>query len=393
MFGYIGSDVSGPVNSIRPMQGNRVLRILFVGDSSDLPPDMADYIGDLDGQLQVVADGNSAIAAVATLEFDVVVAAPALPDITPATLLGQIRTLRPATSRIALITGEHSQRTPPARIIGVAHRFLPTPLAPEVLLEAVSSLEELRDLLDDARLRSAIGRIDKLPSPPHLYLSLMHALEEDEDSDASDIAKLISGDPAIAAKVLQLCNSAFFSNGRAITDLRGAVTRLGISTLRDLVLASEVFSVQSLSGAERQALQQRALVASKLAAKMLPQSSAELGATAALLADIGLLLPGVRNARSEPAGDDDERPAHTEAGGYLLGLWGLPMPIIEAVAFQMQPQRSSTRSFWITGAVHVATALANGSPVDEAYLAKVGVLGKLDDWRELADELLGRVAA
>ncbi|MCD7097673.1 HDOD domain-containing protein [Stenotrophomonas sp. MMGLT7] len=375
------------------MQGNTVLRILFVGDSRDLPPDMADYIGDFDGQLQVVADGNSAIAAVATSDFDVVVVAPALPDITPATVLGQIRTLRPATSRIALIENEHSQRTPPARIIGVAHRFLPMPLAPEVLLDAVSSLEELREMLGDARLRTAIGRIEKLPSPPHLYLSLMHALEEDEDSNAADIAKLIAADPAIAAKVLQLCNSAFFSNGRTVSDLRGAVTRLGIATLRDLVLASEVFAVQSLSGAERQALQRRALIASRLAAKMLPQSSAELGATAALLADIGLLLPGMRNERTESAGDDDLRPGHAEAGGYLLGLWGLPMPIIEAVAFQLRPQRSSTRSFWVTGAVHVATALVNGTPVDEQYLSRVGVLPRLQGWRELAEELAGHAAS
>ena len=43
------------------------------------------------------------------------------------------------------------------RLIGVAHRFLPLPLAPEVLLEALTSLEELREVLDSPRLRDAIG--------------------------------------------------------------------------------------------------------------------------------------------------------------------------------------------------------------------------------------------
>lgn len=384
----------GP-SATRLFLGDSLLRILFVGDEASLPSEVTEYIRDLgeDWQVQSVADGNAAIAAAATVRLDAVIAAPTLPDLTTATLLGQIRTLSPETIRIALIEAEQSNRAPPARIIGVAHRFLPLPLSPEMLLEAVTSLEELQELLGNPRLRSSIGRIEKLPSPPHLYLSLMHALEQDEGSNAADLAKLVSADPAIAAKVLQLCNSAFFSNGRTISDLRTAVTRLGTATLRDLVLASEVFSVQALSNAERNALQQRSLLASKLAAKMLPTSSVELGSTAALLADIGLLLPGVRDEREPPTGDDDTRPGHAEAGAYLLGLWGLPMPIIEAVAFHRQPQRSSTRSFWVTGAVHVAMALASGSEVDEEYLAKTGMLGKLPTWREQAENLMGLTSA
>ncbi len=366
------------------------MRILLVGGEATLSAELLQYVGDLgdEWEVQSVPDGSAAIVAVASASIDAIIVAPVLGDLAPATLLGQIRTLRPETIRIALIDGDAGQRAPSARIIGVAHRFLPLPLAPEVLLEALTSLEELRELLDSPRLRSSIGRIEKLPSPPHLYMRLMHALEEDEDSDASEIAKLIATDPAIAAKVLQLSNSAYFNNGRAIADLRGAVTRLGLSTLRDLVLASEVFALPGVSNAERNALQSRALVASRLAAKMLPASSAELGATAALLADIGLLLPGVRDQR-QPAEAGDERPGHAEAGAYLLGLWGLPMPIIEAVAFQLEPQRSNVRSFWVAGAVHVATALASGQPVDEQYLQRVGVLPKLAQWRELADELLG----
>jgi len=366
------------------------LRILLVGGEASLSAELLEYIADLGDEWEVesVPDGSAAIVAVSSATIDAIIVAPALPDLAPATLLGQIRTLRPETIRIALIDGDNSQRVPSARIIGVAHRFLPLPLPPEVLLEALTSLEELRELLDSPRLRQAIGRIEKLPSPPHLYLSLMHALEEDEDSNAAEIAKLVAADPAIAAKVLQLSNSAFFNNGRAISDLRGAVTRLGMATLRDLVLASEVFALPGMSGPDRAAMQSRSLLASRLAAKMLPAASAELGSTAALLADIGLLLPGVRDER-QPAAADDSRPGHAEAGAYLMGLWGLPMPIIEAVAFQLQPGRSNVRSFWVAGAVHVATALAAGTEVDEQYLANVGVLPKLEQWRAIADEMMG----
>src|SRR5690606_34313488 len=127
-------------------------------------------------------DGGSAMAHVAAVEVDVVLVPPALPDMPPATLLGQGRTLRPSTSRMALI---ENSATPPARIIGLAHRFLPAPVAPELLLESLGSLEELRELVDNPQLRDGIGRVEQLPSPPQLYLRLMHALENDEEDRKS----------------------------------------------------------------------------------------------------------------------------------------------------------------------------------------------------------------
>lgn len=363
------------------------MRILYVGDTACLPADLGDYIGDIgdDWKVDMVADGNAAIFAVASDSIDVVMVGPTLPDIPPSTLLGQLRILRPETIRIALLDTADGSVAPPIKLISLAHRFLPLPLSSETVLEAIHSLEELRTLLTSPRLARSIGRIEQLPSPPHLYFALTRALE-DEEGSTGDIAKLVAGDPAIAAKVLQLCNSAYFSNGRAIADLRAAVTRLGLGTLRDLVLASEVFSMKGAVNIDRSALQQRALMSSRLAAKILPRASAELGATAGLLADIGLLLPGVRDER-EPLSLDqhDERPGHTEAGAYLLGLWGLPMPIVEAVAFHRHPQRSSLRSFWVPGAVHVASALSGNEPVDEAYLSSLGVLHQLPAWRQMAD--------
>lgn len=361
------------------------MRILFVGGEDSLPSDLVALVADMDAAWQVerAPDGATALASIVETPPDVALVAPMLPDMPVDILLGRIRTLRPETSRIALVSGQ-----PSARLLALAHRFLPLPVGEAQLLETIASLEELRELLDNPTLRERIGRIHRLPSPPQTYLALANALDSD-DTSANDIAQLISGDPAIAARVLQLCNSAYFSLGRTITDLRSAVTRLGMVTMRDLVLTSEVFAYAARSDLDRPALQQRALMASQLARRMLPESSTELGATAALLADIGLLLPGVRDERAPVASPSSDASGHTEAGAYLLGLWGLPMPIIEAVAFQRDPVRAGTRSFWITGAVHVATALASGEPVREEYLQRTGVLDRLGDWRAHAERLRG----
>lgn len=365
------------------------MHILLVGDDAALPSTLDGYIsawGD-DWQVTRQINGNAAVADLASLPIDAMIVAPHVVGLPPTMLLSQARTLRPAAIRIALIGEQHMTRPPSARLIGLAHRFLPSPLEPEALLEAVSSIEELRDLIDNEHLRHTIGRIEKLPSPPVLYQRLTQAMEQDNAIDNGMIADLVATDPAVAAKVLQLANSVFFNTGRTISDLRSAVTRLGLSTLRDLVLASEVFSAQTLSTAERNALQARSLLASRLASRMLPPASAELGATAALLADIGMLLPGVVDQR-QPHQSTDAL-GHADAGAYLLGLWGLPMPIIEAVAFQLQPGRSQTRSFWVSGAVHVATSLVRGTPVDTHYLRSVGALDKLPAWQQLADQMVG----
>mgnify|MGYP002759913265 FL=1 len=126
------------------------MRILLVGGEANLSAELLEYVADLgdEWEVQSVPDGSAAIVAVSSATIDAIIVAPVLPDLAPATLLGQIRTLRPETIRIALIDGDNNQRVPSARIIGVAHRFLPLPLAPEVLLEALTSLEELRELLD-----------------------------------------------------------------------------------------------------------------------------------------------------------------------------------------------------------------------------------------------------
>ena len=365
------------------------MRILYVGDTGCLPADLSEYLADLgdDWQVKKVAAGHEAVQWVASEAVDVTMLAPTLPDMEPARLLGHLRVLCPQAVRVVLLDPARVDQSPPLKLVELAHRFLQVPLSSEVVLEALYSLEELRTLLHSPRLAASIGRVEQLPSPPQLYLSLTRALEDDEGS-IGEVAAIVAGDPAIAAKVLRLCNSAYFSNGRAIADLRAAVTRLGLSTLRDLVLASEVFSMKTTVQVDRVALQQRALKASRLAGRILPRASAELGSTAALLADIGLLLPGVRDERqAELVPGHDTRPGHTEAGAYLLGLWGLPMPIVEAVAFHRHPQRSSLRTFWVPGAVHVASALSSNEQVDEAYLASIGVIGQLPSWRQMSDAL------
>jgi len=65
----------------------------------------------------------------------------------------------------------------------------------------------------------------------------------DPDSSIHEIAKIIEGDVAMSAKVLQLANSAFFGLAQKVTTLSNACSYLGMQTIKSLALASEAFRV------------------------------------------------------------------------------------------------------------------------------------------------------
>lgn len=351
------------------------MRILVVSNDKASAMDARQELGDqgLDWTLDWTDRIDEALASGEAP--DVLVCAEQVGPYSGVGLLAQLRVRHPEAMRILLMAGGEDQD--PMHALEVAQRMLPSPLDALALIEAVETALELRELLDDPALKKAIGRVGSLPAAPNLYLSLTRLLR-DPDVTAAKIAGVVGQDPAVAAQVLRMTNSALFSTGREITDLRTAVTRLGQNVLRQLVLASEVFFVGSQSG-EVKAMRDRALRISRLAAELLAGPSADLAATAGLLAEVGLLLPA--QARMDESG---AVVPHNAAGAYLLGLWGLPPPIVEAVAFYQTPAR--IRGFWVTGAVHVASALVSGSDVDEDYLRKVGQLEQLPRWRALAAE-------
>lgn len=86
----------------------------------------------------------------------------------------------------------------------------------------------------------------------------------------------------------------------------------------------------------------------------------------------------------EPRPGPDERAA---AGAFLLGIWGLPDPMVEAVARHRRPRTLPGRHDLPTAIVHAACALQpndEGIALDEAFLADVGLAGHLARWREVA---------
>jgi HD superfamily phosphohydrolase YqeK len=84
---------------------------------------------------------------------------------------------------------------------------------------------------------------------------------------------------------------------------------------------------------------------------------------------------------------------HADVGGYLMNLWGLPSPLVEAIAFHHCPEKAMTTAFTPLTAVHVANVLARerdfgdgtsaGVGLHFNYLWELKLLDKIDGWRQL----------
>jgi HD-like signal output (HDOD) protein/CheY-like chemotaxis protein len=367
------------------------VQVLIIGHPAEQTSDLSRALAELgaDWQLAFAADASEALRRMQGGPPDVVACGMNPIGMTGTALLALIRARAPQAVRLMLL--EPDQAAQASKALAVAHRLLNKPLRAEELQEAVESIVDLREILDSPDLKAAIGRIERLPPPPQLYFKLGRTLDDPQASMAT-VAQHVTEDPITAAKALRTSNSAYYSGGRAATDVRSAVIRLGPQELQRMVLAAEVFDGPGTLAVDYDALRQRALLSAQLAAQMVSPASAEMAATAALLSEVGMLLPGV----VIPGRDDAQTaggPHYAEAGAYLLGLWGLPMPIVEAVANHHRPRRARARGFWIGGAVHVARALAAGEPVDEGYLESIGVADRLPGWRRLAAKLSARLRA
>ncbi len=276
---------------------------------------------------------------------------------------------------------------------GVAHRAEQAPLSPDQLVTAIKQAGQLESLLSNEGLRKRIASIDRLPPAPGLAMALMRENAEGK-ACMSSVAERLRGDPVFSAKLLQLSNSSYYSRGAPVLQMERALMRLGMDAVTNLVMILE------MPGGMSPDAQMRAACASHLAKKIMSDlrktSLSSTAATAATLADIGQVLPLRRrqeNVEINTRNADEARcevPVESAAGAYVLSRWGLPLPIVEAVAYRHKPMLASEDEFGVVAGVHVACALANGEPVDVDLADRYDIPGLLSVWQKEAERFGAR---
>lgn len=99
--------------------------------------------------------------------------------------------------------------------------------APDLLLTPEAMVAHLR--------RTLVAPSYKPPLLPSIALDLMK-LTRQPDVSITEVRTLLERDALLAAKVLQLAQSALYSRGAPVRSLHEAISRLGLRTLGDLFL-------------------------------------------------------------------------------------------------------------------------------------------------------------
>ncbi|HMJ91315.1 MAG TPA: response regulator [Candidatus Acidoferrum sp.] len=367
-------------------------------------------------EMDFAADGFQALKLMAASSYDAVVSDMRMPQLNGAQLLHEVARLHPRTARF-IISG-YSDREMVMECLPGTHQFLSKPFViDDIRTKVLRSMEANEWLVTDA-MRDIVAKLFTLPSLPTSYFQLLRAIES-PDATGEEVGAIISRDPAMTAKLLQLVNSAFFGLPRAISNPIEAVLHLGMATVRSLALGLHIvtefnqyqtvqFPVQTLMDH----CVRTANAARRIAQHEGAESSLVDGAfTAGLLMDIGTLVM-VQNLAPEfekahelsrcekkplwQAERDVLGVSHAEIGGYLLALWGLPVPIVEAVLHHHEPHRCTSREFSPLVCVHVSNALEHLPREDDApftvpevnaeWIDELGMTDRLQDWRQLLND-------
>jgi HD-like signal output (HDOD) protein len=389
-------------------------RLLFVDDDAHLLDGIKRALRPMrhEWQMAFVTSGEEALATLEQAPFDVVVSDMRMPSMDGARLLNEVQRRYPQIIRIVL--SGHSDREMIYHSIGASHQYLAKPCEVDRLKATIQRACALRELLKNESLRGLVAGMQTLPSLPHLF----HAIKKEAESATSSlttIGNIIAKDMGMTAKVLQLVNSAYFGLNGTVSTVEQTVTLLGLDTIQALVLTVHVFGqIPKTMGRARfqiDRLWAESLATGTLARALAKAENAsplesEQAYTAGLLHDAGMLVLAanvpdrydaiLRVASEEgiPVWEAERREfgaTHADVGAYLLGLWGLGDPIVEAVAFHHHPSDCIGKTFSPLTAVHVANVLqqelsqrATGDEIDPTYLEALHMTDRLPRWREVA---------
>jgi putative nucleotidyltransferase with HDIG domain len=398
------------------MMETRIHAILFVDDDPMVLQGMKRSLEEYSDVwvTEFASNAKEALEKLSERQFDAIVTDMHMPVMDGNQLLDLVSKTSPGVMRFIL--SGHLTDTQVMHSTTLAHQMIAKPCDIDHVFTIVERACRLRDQLTDPELRKLITEIKNLPSVPALYNQLIKELDS-PNASTQNVGNIIARDAAMTAKLLQLVNSAFFGLSDNISSPHRAVTILGLNTIKALVLGIHVFSEYQNTGTIPvviNSIWKHSLLVSSVANTIahqmqLPSQEQENARVSGLLHDIGKLallsIPEFTtrvpiNRLGKLSLDEEYRvlkTSHSEIGGYLLGMWGLPTPIVDAITFHHRPYTKVKEKTDLLTALYLANGLSNmvqnemepnyPAYFDMAYIQRAGITGELDEWAEITRTL------
>ena len=182
-----------------------------------------------------VTSGQAALNLLSNRWFDVIFTELRLQGMDGAQLLEHVKLHHPSIIRVLL--AEPLENDQLDRAIAVAQRFVAKPWDMQTLVASLESVLGAWPRTDNPLVRTIVGRLASLPSASSTYPRLVNVMAH-PNATIEQISTVIASDPALSAKLLQVVNSAFFGLPFKVASVPQAVSYLGLTSLRALVLMS-----------------------------------------------------------------------------------------------------------------------------------------------------------
>ncbi len=224
-----------------------------------------------------------------------------------------------------------------------------------------------------AEIRSIIMNTSSLPTLPGI-ISKLNALSENDKASVQEMARLVSSDQVLSARILKLANSPSYGFYKVST-ISNAMILLGVNVVKSLALSSSIFEIMEKNSLGLWEHSLGAGVAANIIARRLKLQECEEISTAALLHDIGKVIIRINfgddyqkllelirkkeitilDAEYELLGID-----HTEVGAWLVKSWFLPDKLIEPISCHHNVAAASSHQVKAS-VVHLADILIKAS--------------------------------
>lgn len=269
--------------------------------------------------------------------------------------------------------------------------------------------------MDERRsdLKRIIMDTKTLPTLPGVITKL-NSLSENDKASVQEMARIVSSDQVLSARILRLANSPSYGFYRVST-ISNAMILLGVNVVKSLALSSSIFEIMEKNSVGLWEHSLGTATAANIIAKKLGIPEVEEIATAGLLHDIGKVIIGLKcteavaEVRRRIKADelyiqDAERQVldtdHAEVGGWLAKSWFLPDKLSEPIAYHHNVPLSEDHRVK-TAVVHLADVLIKASGFGDSgdqYVPAIHPMAwevlKLDDKQleeivvELEDKLI-----
>lgn len=211
-------------------------------------------------------------------------------------------------------------------------------------------MNDIKATYISAELEAKLLASSNLPTLPSVAVKII-AASKDPDIGLSDVAAIISKDPAISSKLLKIANSPLYSQRRSVNNLREALTLLGFNAALTISLSFSLFHSLKSSANKKcnhKGYWKRSIMSAEIARMLgsrLELSKLEDLFLASLLQDIGVLV--LENIKNSPYEIDSEKclshakrielerellnVEHSHVGAWLLNSWNFPVKMVKAI--------------------------------------------------------------